>query len=47
MRYDLAILLAMNHLGKHIYGGTVPEKVRLRRRARNKRARIARRVNRG
>lgn len=33
--------------GKHIYAGTVPDHVKARRRAANKRARASRRINRG
>lgn len=38
------MLLAMAATGKHIYGGTVPAAVVARRRARNKRARAARKA---
>lgn len=49
MTYSLAILLALNgkiRFGGHVYGGTVPHAVKLRRRAANKAARAARRVTR-
>jgi hypothetical protein len=40
------MLYALNWTGKHIYTGTVPEKVIARRRAKNKVARASRRHNR-
>ena len=41
------ILVGLNRLTwKHVYAGTVPPAEKARRRARNKRARAARRVNR-
>ena len=39
------VLAAMQR--KHVYAGTVPEHVKARRRAANKRARASRRINRG
>lgn len=39
-------LAALNRVSSHIYAGTVPAAVVRRRRAKNKRARISRRVNR-
>lgn len=42
----LRILFALNALGKHIYAGTVPDHVKAQRRATNKRAKAARKVNR-
>lgn len=44
--YGLAILLALNRTGKHIYAGTVPAHVKAARRAKNKVARYSRRQNR-
>lgn len=44
--YQRALLLALNLTGRHIYGGTVPEHVKARRRKANKAARVSRRVNR-
>lgn len=42
------MLLALNaQPGKHIYAGTVPAAEVARRRAANKRAKVARRANRG
>lgn len=41
------LLWAINAVGKPIYEGTVPPKVIARRRARNKVARMSRRINRG
>lgn len=38
--------IALNATRKHIYEGTVPAHVKAQRRARNKRARKARRANR-
>jgi hypothetical protein len=40
------MLTALNALGKPVYAGTVPAKVIAKRRARNKRAKISRRINR-
>lgn len=40
------MLSAMGATGKHVYGGSVPDHVKARRRAANKRARIARRAGR-
>jgi hypothetical protein len=44
--YQLTILGALQATGKHVYAGTVPAKVVARRRAKNKRARMSRRINR-
>lgn len=44
--YALAILFAMNRLGRHIYSGTVPASVVAKRRANNKTARAQRKINR-
>lgn len=46
-RYSKWLLAALNLSGKHIYGGTVPEKEVRRRRAAGKVARKSRRINRG
>lgn len=43
---SVLMLLALNHSGKHIYGGTVDPNEVARRRAANKVARRSRRVNR-
>lgn len=43
--YQLAILIALQRLGKHIYGGTVPAGEIARRRAANKRSSRQRRLN--
>lgn len=43
---SLGMLLVMNAMGYPMYQGTVPAKVIRQRRARNKRARISRRLNR-
>lgn len=40
------MLLALGATGKHIYQGTVPAAEKARRRAKNKVARITRRINR-
>lgn len=45
--YGFAILMGLNVTGKHIYGGTVPEAEKARRRKANKVARESRRKNRG
>lgn len=42
----LAILIGLNKLGKHVYGGTVDPAVVAKRRARNKSAGRQRQVNR-
>jgi hypothetical protein len=42
----LQILLGLNRIGKHIYGGTVPHAETQRRRKANKTARASRRTNR-
>ena len=39
-------LIALTRLGRKVYEGTVPEKVKARRRAKNRAARVARRNNR-
>ncbi|WP_192379555.1 hypothetical protein [Rhodococcus rhodochrous] len=44
--YHRRILSALQRPKMHVYGGTVPEEVVAARRARNKRARVARRINR-
>lgn len=44
--YHRRILSALQRPKMHVYGGTVPEDVVAARRARNKRARAARRINR-
>ena len=44
--YALTLLYAMNRLGKHVYGGTVPSAVVAKRRAANKRAKAQRKINR-
>lgn len=43
---SVAALVALSTSGKHVYGGTVPEGVVARRRAKNKAARRSRRINR-
>lgn len=43
-RFQFAILVGLNRLGKHVYGGTVPEAVKAKRRRVNKAARKARRA---
>lgn len=43
---QMVILLALNRSGKHIYSGTVTEKVKASRRVKNKLARKSRRTNR-
>ena len=40
--YGVSILLALTVLGKHVYAGTVDRVEKLRRRARGKRVRLAR-----
>ena len=45
--YGRTILLALSWSGKHVYSGTVPYREKLRRRAAGKRAKAARKVNRG
>lgn len=45
-RYQILILVALTKMGKHIYEGTVPAKVRASRRAKNKVAKQSRKVNR-
>jgi hypothetical protein len=42
----LRILFALQALNKHIYAGTVPANVKAHRRAKNKAAKAARKVNR-
>lgn len=42
--YGITILLALNGSGRHIYEGTVPAAEKARRRAKDKRARAARRI---
>jgi hypothetical protein len=42
----VVILLGLNRLGKHVYGGTVPEATVRRRRVRNRAAAKQRQVNR-
>ena len=42
----LQTLSALNHGGKHVYAGTVPQHVIAKRRAANKRAKASRRANR-
>ena len=44
--YQFRILLGLNRLGKHVYGGTVEASEKARRRAANKVARVSRRQNR-
>lgn len=44
--YQFRILLGLNRLGKHIYGGTVDPVEKARRRKANKVARASRRKNR-
>ncbi|WIC90206.1 hypothetical protein SEA_VROOMVROOM_56 [Arthrobacter phage VroomVroom] len=43
-KFQFAILVGLNRLGKHVYGGTVPEAVKAKRRKVNKAARRARRA---
>jgi len=43
--YQFQILLAMNRLGKHVYGGTVSQAEADRRHTKNKIARKQRKVN--
>lgn len=45
MQYDLAILMALNKLGKHVYAGTVRPEVIEKRRERNRQAARQRRTN--
>lgn len=44
--YQQALLISLNRGAKHIYGGTVPAAVVAKRRAKDKAARVARRVQR-
>jgi hypothetical protein len=44
--YQRRVLLGLNFSGRHIYGGTVSPSTIAKRRARNKVARAARRINR-
>jgi hypothetical protein len=44
--YGIAVLLELNRSGRHIYEGTVSPAEKAKRRARNKAARAARRVQR-
>lgn len=44
--YQVNILFALNRTGKHVYGGTVPQAEKERRRKANKVARESRRKNR-
>ena len=44
--YGIALLVALNRTGKHIYEGTVPAAVKARRRAKDKVARASRKRNR-
>lgn len=44
--YQFAILIGLNRTGKHIYGGTVPDAVKTKRRKANKVASASRRKNR-
>lgn len=44
--FQRVILFGLNQTGKHIYEGTVDPVVKARRRAANKRARVARRAGR-
>lgn len=44
--YAVTLLVALNTIGKHIYEGTVGTAEKQRRRAKNKRARAARRLHR-
>lgn len=46
-RYQREILLALTRLNKHVYAGTVPYEEIQRRRAVGRRAKKARRINRG
>jgi hypothetical protein len=46
MQYDLAILMALNKMGKHVYPGTVHPAVIENRRKRNRQAARQRRINR-
>lgn len=46
MDFAKAVLRGLQDRRKHVYGGTVPDHVIAARRARNKRARKSRRVNR-
>lgn len=43
--YQFQLLMAMNRLGKHVYGGTVSSKTVAKRRAKNKVARRQRKYN--
>lgn len=43
--YALTILYAMNRMGKHVYGGTVPAAVVAKRRKANKKAKSQRKIN--
>lgn len=43
---SLGVLLALGRTGKHVYGGTVPYKVKMYRRERNRVARQSRKINR-
>lgn len=46
MTFQQHVLFGLNNSKKHMYEGTVPSHVKARRRAKNKRARVARRNNR-
>lgn len=43
-RNSTGMLLALGNLGKHVYQGTVPPALIARRRAKNKAARVARKM---
>lgn len=45
-RNTTGMLLALGHLGKHLYEGTVPAATVAKRRAKNKAARAARKASR-
>lgn len=43
--YSVALLLGLGAADKHVYGGTVPDRVKQNRRRRNRAARRSRRIN--
>lgn len=45
--YQLTILISLARLGKHVYGGTVSHKTKMKRRARGKVAKASRKTNYG
>lgn len=45
--FQRKILAGLNNLNKHVYAGTVPDKTKAKRRAKNKVAKASRKKNRG